>query len=246
MSGLGHFLEEAGIATVSISLVREHTERIVPPRALWVPFEFGRPLGAPGDADFQRRVLVAVLGLLEAESGPILANYPEDVPDAAPSDDGEGWVCPVELKPPLVNADDDTLVAAMLAEIADLRPWYNIGLERRRQTTFGASGLDIEACGRFLGDFLEGDTATGQWPELRPGDVLKIVLMDVKTYYLEAALARPGKASSKDLDNWFWGDTAAGQMFLALRHRCAASDDSFIATLGKQFIVPRAQAHRAL
>ena len=65
MSGLGHILENAGLSTVSISLVREHTERIVPPRALWVPFEFGRPLGVPGDADFQRRVLVAALKLLE-------------------------------------------------------------------------------------------------------------------------------------------------------------------------------------
>lgn len=245
MSGLGHILENAGLSTVSISLVREHTERIVPPRSLWVPFEFGRPLGVPGDAEFQRRVLVAALNLLEIESGPVLADYPEDVPDPAPSEDGEGWVCPVHLVPPAADAGDEALVSAFLAEIAELRPWYDIGLERRGGTTFGASGLDIAGCGRFLGDFLYGDDpATDRWPDLRAGDVLKIVLMDVKTYYLEAALARPGGASSRNLEDWFWGGTSAGQVFLALQRRCAASDDPFVATLGKQFIVPRAQAHR--
>ena len=246
MSGLGHILENAGLSTVSISLVREHTERIVPPRALWVPFEFGRPLGVPGDAHFQRRVLVAALSLLESGSGPVLADYPEDVPDPAPSEDGEGWVCPVNLQPPAADTDDDTVISAFLAEVAELQPWYDIGLERHGQTTFGASGLDIAACGRFLGDFLAGDSgpATERWPDLRAGDVLKIVLMDVKTYYLEAALARPGRASSRDLEDWFWGDTNAGQMFLALQRKCAANDDPFIATLGRQFIVPRAQAHR--
>ena len=246
MSGLGHILENAGLSTVSISLVREHTERIVPPRALWVPFEFGRPLGVLGDAHFQRRVLVAALSLLESGSGPVLVDYPEDVPDPAPSEDGDGWVCPVNLQPPAADAADDALVSAFLAEVAELQPWYDIGLERRGQTTFGASSLDIAACGRFLGDFLAGDggPVTERWPDLRAGDVLKIVLMDVKTYYLEAALARPGRASSRDLEDWFWGDTNAGQMFLALQRKCAANDDPFIATLGRQFIVPRAQAHR--
>lgn len=245
MSGLGHILENAGLSTVSISLVREHTERIVPPRALWVPFEFGRPLGVPGDADFQRRVLVAALKLLETTSGPVLADYPEDVSDPAPSENGEGWVCPVNLQPPAAEADD-ALVSAFLAEVAELQPWYDIGLERRGGTTFGASGLDIAECGRFLGDFLndDGAPATDRWPDLRAGDVLKIVLMDIKAFYLEAALARPGAASSRDLEDWFWGETTAGNVFLALQRKCAASDDPFVATLGKQFIVPRAQTHR--
>jgi hypothetical protein len=41
---------------VQISLVREHTEKINPPRALWVPFELGRPVGPPDEPAFQRRV----------------------------------------------------------------------------------------------------------------------------------------------------------------------------------------------
>ena len=59
MGGLGHYLEREGLATAQISLIRVHTEKIRPPRALWVPFELGRPLGTPDEPDFQTRVLRA-------------------------------------------------------------------------------------------------------------------------------------------------------------------------------------------
>jgi hypothetical protein len=61
--------EEEGIATVAISLIRPQTENTKPPRALWVPFELGRPFGPPGDAAFQRRVILAALGMLERDNG---------------------------------------------------------------------------------------------------------------------------------------------------------------------------------
>ena len=60
----------------------------MPPRALWVPFELGRPFGAPDDAGSQKRVLLGALDLLEAEEGPILADFPDDAPSAG---DITGW-----------------------------------------------------------------------------------------------------------------------------------------------------------
>ena len=51
-----------------------------PPRALWVPFELGRPLGVPNAPDFQQRVLLAALELIEADEGPILKDYTEEAP----------------------------------------------------------------------------------------------------------------------------------------------------------------------
>jgi len=59
VSALGHYLEEEGIATVAIALIRPQAENTKPPRALWVPFELGRPFGPPSDAAFQKRVLLA-------------------------------------------------------------------------------------------------------------------------------------------------------------------------------------------
>ena len=51
--------------TTGISLVREHTQQMQLPRFLWVPFELGRPFGAPNEPDFQRCVLRTALELLE-------------------------------------------------------------------------------------------------------------------------------------------------------------------------------------
>lgn len=42
-----------------------HTELLRPPRALYVPFPFGMPLGHPEDPAQQRRVLAALFALLD-------------------------------------------------------------------------------------------------------------------------------------------------------------------------------------
>lgn len=86
--------------TVAISLIREHTAQINPPRALWVPYELGRPLGVPGDAEFQKRVLRAALALLDRTDGPMIADHGEEAPPATASAEGEGWVCPVSFPAP--------------------------------------------------------------------------------------------------------------------------------------------------
>ena len=62
-------------ATVGITLVREHTEKVKPPRALWVPYPYGRPLGLPDDPALQLRVIRAALDLFDAQSGPVLAEF---------------------------------------------------------------------------------------------------------------------------------------------------------------------------
>ena len=85
MSALGHYLEEEGIATVAIALIRPQAENTKPPRALWVPFELGRPFGPPSDAAFQKRVLLTALGMLVEGGGPVrIIDFPEDDPRAQP------------------------------------------------------------------------------------------------------------------------------------------------------------------
>ena len=85
MSALGHYLEEEGIATVAIALIRPQAENTKPPRALWVPFELGRPFGPPSDAAFQKRVLLTALGMLVEGGRPVrIIDFPEDDPRARP------------------------------------------------------------------------------------------------------------------------------------------------------------------
>jgi hypothetical protein len=70
-------LERRGIATVVINLLRLVAERVRPPRALFVPFPHGYPLGRPNDPELQHSVLDAALRLLEDRSlgPPTLVDY---------------------------------------------------------------------------------------------------------------------------------------------------------------------------
>ena len=68
-------IEREGIATVSITLLREVTSVIRPPRALFVPFSMGFPLGRPHDVELQHRVIAEALRLLEREDTPILEEF---------------------------------------------------------------------------------------------------------------------------------------------------------------------------
>ena len=69
-------IERSGIPTVSITLLREVTERIAPPRALAVDRPLGYPLGEPDNPEVQRRIVSRALELLTVQSGsPKIDNY---------------------------------------------------------------------------------------------------------------------------------------------------------------------------
>ena len=68
-------IERAGVTTVSISLLREVASVLKPPRALFVPFPMGYPLGAPNNPLLQHRIIAAALGLLEKDDVPVLEGF---------------------------------------------------------------------------------------------------------------------------------------------------------------------------
>ena len=68
-------LEREGIATVSISLLREVTETLRLPRALFVPYPLGYPLGEPQNAALQRSIIASALALLARNDAPVLENF---------------------------------------------------------------------------------------------------------------------------------------------------------------------------
>lgn len=57
-------LEQKRISTVVVQLLRLVTEKVRPPRALFVPFRHGYPLDAPNNPEKQRSVITAALNLL--------------------------------------------------------------------------------------------------------------------------------------------------------------------------------------
>jgi hypothetical protein len=69
-------LEKRGVATTSVTMLREITEKVRPPRALLVPYPLGYPLGRPNDPELQNRILRAALALLDRPGpGPILESF---------------------------------------------------------------------------------------------------------------------------------------------------------------------------
>ena len=244
MGALAHYLEGEGIQTTQISVVREHTEALAPPRALWVPFMFGRPFGVPRDAAFQRRVLLAALILLERAQGPILEDFPEDAPYDDLGPEPEGLSCPVSF--PRRHVDGEGQLAGQFAEeVAQLGAWYELSLRHRGRTSLGVTGLSIEELVGYLTSWL-GDKPRPSFREgLSAGRALKLACDEVKAYYYEAVVMQPGRRSSEDIQNWFFMETAAGQVFVRLRDMAAASTDPSLKTLRvhKASLVPRAIDH---
>ena len=221
--------------------MRLHTEIMKPPRALWVPFELGRPLGVPGDAAWQTRVLLAALQLLEAPLGPVLEDFPDDTPTT--SDDAPATlVCPINVSAPKAALSDlDKLRLEFQQEIVNLRPWYERGVSTCGRTTVGASGLDPDALGPFIGAMLDDELPPSPREDLDTPDVFKLATEDLKAYYFEALAAQPGQhdVDSTTQADWFWRDTTAGHLFFAIQQRCLASDDPVMQHLGASLLIPR-------
>jgi hypothetical protein len=225
VSALAHWLEEEGIATTLVALFRPHAETVRPPRALWVPFELGRPLGPPMDPDFQRGVLQAALELLESEAGaPLLVDYPLDDPDAEPD---PAWQCPVA-----VGAPD------LVREIAQVKPHYERAVEIYGRTTVGLSDIPIEKAGAFLSAYLADEKAERPRAGMSPASLMRFCADDVKAYYLEAAGSGDGSPSSRQMTDWFWNQTVAGAVIKDLRRGSAGSPDKQRQALGDKGIVP--------
>ena len=223
MSVLARVFEAAGIATVAVALVREHAERVRPPRALWVPFYFGYALGKPDDPAFQHEVIAAALDLFDAEVGPALTDFPEEagpigMPQASQvaADNGKG-----NGARPLNAAD----------ELTALRPYYERWQGQRGRTAVGITGIPqrrFRGVIRFLEAYAQRDDAD---MDERPADVsvpqfVRYCADDLKAFCYEARMAqRPGDGE-EDIHRWFWGETAVGALIDSITQRLNATGDA--------------------
>ena len=199
--------EAAGLSTVAVVPIRSVAERIRPPRALAVEFPLGLPLGKPGDADFQHRVLDAALSLLEKPTGPVL----EDFPEAIRSRDTEPLVCSV---PPRYDPD----VHPAVDEAQGLRAAYDRAVARNGRTTVGshASVDDIpEAIGRFA-RIAEGEP----WDQVGLDGSAGRVGQDIRSYYEELACElADAPAGPWAVERWFYEQTETGKVLLEARRK---------------------------
>jgi hypothetical protein len=178
---------------------------------------------------------MAALGLLERTDGPvILDDFSEDPP---------GWRdTPAWRAPPLVPVTGppetpDAWAAAFGAELSALLSLWRTAQVRFGRTTFGLSFQAPAAWPEFATRFLAGELPSV--PELdTPALALRMLSDDIKALYGEAAQAEGPAPSSHQIDEWFWRQTVAGRLLVALRTVAMASENNALKTVGGRFFVP--------
>jgi hypothetical protein len=234
VSALGHFIEEEGIATVAIGLIRPQIENTKPPRALWVPFELGRPFGPPGDSGFQKQVIGAALQMLVEGGGPVrIADFAQDDPRERPDPD---WRPPVTE--PSAEAADAALAGPVKTEVARLAQAYDRALKARGRTTVGLSGLSVTEAAHYLARWLDGEMPESPVADMSPPLALRFAIDDLKAYYLEAALSPGSRPSSRQQSEWLWRQTALGRALFALRRTHMEAADERLKLIAGNFTVP--------
>lgn len=199
------------MATVQISLLREHTEKVRPPRALFCPFPFGLALGRPNDPRFQHRVLAQAFALLERPGRPVLEEFPEEI---VPADAPLGAS---EERPP-----DPAF------ELTTLRGYYDTFVEQHGRTAVGLTGVPstrFRGLVRLLERFVAGDEVAVPTPELPVVQYVRFACDDIKAFYREARIQQYPAEDGPQIDTWFWQRTAMGALMRRVRDRMLHSDD---------------------
>lgn len=226
MSVLARVFEAAGITTIAIALVREHAARVRPPRALWVPFYFGFALGRPNDAPFQHQVLRAALELLDADAGPVLADFPED---AGPI--GMPQASEVAASPAAHRSGSGRIMADAADTLTALRPYYERWVAQRGRTAVGITGIPqrrFRGVVRFLEAYAESDGAdlAERPPEVSVPQFVRYCADDLKAFCYEARMMQRPDDAEPDIHRWFWGETAVGELIDRITQRLNASGDA--------------------
>lgn len=200
---LGHVFDRHGIPSTVLALVREHAESLRPPRALFVEFPFGRPVGPPGDAAFQQRVLRRALDLVESASGPTLVDFDEAYPTV---EDAEAVALECVIAPSF-----DPTVPAAVEELRGLVPTREHGIE----LTQGRSGAaitepkDLEEGLLQLSQLLD-ETTQPTDDRIREAARMSI---EVRSFYEVAGTAlvlEGGPDAPANVTDWFYRRTQAG------------------------------------
>ena len=206
---LARVFEASGLSTVQISLLREHTEKVSPSRALFCPFPFGLALGRPNAPDFQHRVLAHAFSLLERPSGPVLEEFPEEI---------------VPADAPAASAKARPTDPAF--ELTALRGYYDRFVERHGRTAVGLTGVPstrFRGLVRLLERYAAGEEVEVPTPGLSAAQYTRFACDDVKAFFREARIEQYPAEDGPQIDAWFWQQTAMGVLMRRVRDRMLAS-----------------------
>ena len=179
-------------------------EKMRTPRALYVDFPLGWPVGQPLDADFQHRVLQAAFALLARPGGPVLEDFPERIE----SQPGEPLSCPM---PARFNPD----LHPAVDEAQELRNAYDRAVKKNGRTSVGrviTADQIPEALEKFV-RIAEGEP----WDQQGLG-LIMMVVHDIRAYYEELAFEiADGPIAAYGAERWFFDETEAGKVLISAR-----------------------------
>jgi hypothetical protein len=188
-------------------------------------------------------VVIGALKLLEATEGPVLVDFPEDVPNSDTR--SNHLVCPVSFFTLSVEMSHiDRMMEEFRSEAANMNGWYEIALQKRGRTTAGITGLTPEEIVAFYASFLGGALDASPLDDVPVANALRMAAEDLKAVYFEGLAAQPGGPyDSTVMADWFWGETVAARVINVIRETCLGLPDNDFQLLGKLLLVPRSQLH---
>ena len=164
------------MATIVLGSIREQLLNTAPPRGLFCDFPLGRPLGKPGDAAFQHRVLAHGFSLLKSDQ-PVLEDFPERVTDQG----SETLVCSL---PPRYDPDAHPAVD----EARGLRAAYDRAVAQYGNRVAAGRAVGPDNIPAALEAFIRIAQGT-PWKEAEIPGIPARVAQDIRGYYETAALA---------------------------------------------------------
>jgi len=235
---LAHYFESAGLSTVLVGFVREHMEALTPPRALFLDFPMGRPMGKPNDPEFQQKVIRSAFSLFDQENGPQLVDFNESIPV---KNGRMGYALPVDLVLTLHDIGDlDVLLKEVESEISALAPAYESAKAARGRTTVGASELAIADLAPYIACFVRGEKPRSPRKGVPPIPLLKLAVEDLAAYYTEAYTHKNNIDNIELLGDWFWTQTKAGYLVLGVEAASLESDEGVLRQIvDMSLITPR-------
>lgn len=198
--------------------------KIQPPRALWVPFELGRPMGPPGNTGFQQQVLLSALSMVaENTDRAMLRDFDHEDPR---NENDPAW------QPPQTGNCDN-----VAAEVEALQAAHRHLVSRTGRTSTGVAKVPVNDCAILIDSYRHTPPAHSVREDISPYLMARYAIDDVKSFYIEAALSE-GHPSSTQVHDWFWTQTCLGNTLSQLRQQWMNASEPKLKNLGEKFIVP--------
>ena len=193
------------MATVALGSIRGQIYGTAPPRGLFCDFPLGRPLGVPGDATFQHRVIERAFGMLE-RTEPGVEDYEVVIEDG----DSQPLACPLPAR-----MDPDAHPA--IDEAKGLRPAYERAIAKYGNRAGAVRLLDADSIPAAIESFIR--VAEGHpWKQAGIPGIPARVSQDIRGYYEMAAMEIADHTPAAWAGyRWFRDQTKTGEVIKKAR-----------------------------